>query len=68
MICVLGEVSTENGGTTASGIDQASPLVSCMGVRATLRISPSSPFTLYTTCAETGGGGSASVRYCGSSM
>ena len=62
MICVLGEVSTENGGTTDKGIDQISPLVPCIGVRAKTRISPSSPLTLYTTCAATGGGGSASVR------
>ena len=68
MICVVGEVSTENGGTTASGIDHTSPLLSCMGVRATLRITPSSPPMLYTTCADTGGGGSASVRYSGLSI
>ena len=58
-----GEVSTENGGTTARGMDHASPLVSCIGVRAKLRITPSSPLTLYTTRAATGGGGNASVRY-----
>src|SRR5271157_4289802 len=62
MICVLGTVSTENGGTTDKGIDQTSLLVSCIGVRATLRISPSSPLALYTTRAATGGGGSARVR------
>ena len=68
MIWVAGAASTENGGTTASGIDHLSPLSSCMGVRATLLITPSAPLILYSTRAETGGGGSASVRYFGLSI
>ena len=61
MICVAGAVITENGGTTASGIDHDSPCVLWTGVRATAFSSPSCPSMEYTTLAVNGGGGRARV-------